>query len=54
MVSATDAWDYDPPFGAPTDGKKKKIKKKKHLNFFSFAAKVGETGNCIYIFTTNY
>ena len=23
MVSAKDAWDYDPPLGAPTHGKKK-------------------------------
>ena len=52
MVSAKDAWDYDPPLGAPTQGKKKKIKKK--LDFLSFAAKASETGNCIYMFTTNY
>ena len=52
MVSAKDGWDYDPPLGAPTHGKK--IKNKKPLDFLSFAAKASETGNCIYMFTTNY
>ena len=32
MVSSKDAWDYDPPLGAPTHGKKKKLKK--HLIFW--------------------
>ena len=52
-VSATNALDYDPPFGAPThEKKKKKEKKKKRLHFLSLAAKASETKNCIYIFTT--
>ena len=51
-VSATNAWDYDPLFGAPTHEKKKERKLKKRLHFLSLAAKASETENCIYIFTT--
>ena len=52
-VSATNTWDYDPLFGAPTHEKKKEEKEQKRLHFLSLAAKVGETKNCIYTgFTT--